>query len=224
MSEKLTKGKDWTVEGNSIAGKGEGRTQFRGLQADLNLYAEKLGYDRVEIDGLIGEKTLTALNLVVNQVTITSPALTAGVPPHNTKEEIAENAGAIRGWLTATALGALNVSPFRRYLRGQGKDWNVKESIAYGAGPVHEDFRNLQSELNRFASTVGFSALQTDGFIGPKTAEAVTKVYQAVLKRNPLLAGTPFPPPDTKEEAAEYAAFIRWWLTNVAAKNLLAEK
>jgi lysozyme family protein len=223
MSDKLTKGQDWTVEGNSIAGRGEGRAQLRGLQADLNLYGERCGFDRVAIDGLIGPKTVSAVNLVIAQVAIVNPTATQGVPAHGTKEEVAENAPALRGWLMAFALGSLNVSPFRRFVRGTGKDWNVKDAIAYGAGPVHEEFKSLQSELNRFSGVAGFSALGVDGFIGPKTAEAVTKVYKAVIAKNPLLAGTPFPPPDTKEEAAEYASFIRGWLGAVAAKAILAE-
>jgi lysozyme family protein len=224
MSEKLTKGSDWVVEGNAIAGRGEGRTHFRGLQADLNQYGEKIGFDRVKVDGLIGPQTVVALNLVVSQVAIAQPGLTAGVPPHGTKEEIAENAPGIRGWLLAFARGALDVSPFRRYVRGQGKDWNVKDTIAYGAGEVHEEFKNLQAELNRFADVAAFKPLTVDGFIGPKTAEAVTKVFAALVVRNPLLVATPFPVPDTKEEAAEYASFIRAWLADVAAKNLLAER
>lgn len=223
MSEKLTKGTDWTVEGNSIAGRGEGRTQLRGLQADLNLYGERCGFDRVKVDGLIGPQTVTAVNLVVAQVAIVNPAATPGLPPHGSKEEVAENAPGIRGWLMAFAMGALNVSPFRRYVRGTGKDWNVKDQIAYGAGEVHEEFKNLQTELNRFASAVGFSPLKVDGFIGPHTAEAVTKVYKATVAKNPGLAGTAFPPPDTKEEAAEYAQFIRSWLSQFAAKTVLAE-
>ena len=199
-------------------------TELRGLQADLNQYGEKLGFDRVKVDGLIGPQTVTALNLVVNQVAIAQPALTQGLPPHGSKEEVVANAAALRGWLMAFARGALDVSPFRRYLRGQGKDWNVKDTIAYGAGEVHEEFKNLQAELNRFAETVRFKPLEVDGFIGPRTAEAVKSVFAAVVARNPMAAATPFPVPDTKEEAAEYAAFIRSWLSTVAAKHLLAER
>ena len=222
--QTLKKGTDWTVEGNSIAGRGEGRAQFRGLQADLNLFGEKLGFERVQVDGLIGPQTVTAVTKVIEAALQASPNLAQqGLPPHASKEEIAENAYAIRGWVGAFAQGALKVSPFRRFERGAGKDWNVKESIAYGAGPVHEEFKALQTELNRFAPTIGFSPLGVDGFLGPKSAEAVTLVYKAVVARNPLLAATPFPPPDTKEEAAEYAAFIRNWLQNVAAKAVLAE-
>jgi len=200
------------------------KAELRGLQADLNQYGEKIGFDRVKVDGLIGQQTVVAVNLVVNQVAIAQPALTASVPPHGSKEEIVENAAAIRGWLMAFARGALDVSPFRRYIRGQGKDWNVKDTIAYGAGEVHEDFKNLQSELNRFADVVKFKPLEVDGFIGPKTAEAVTKVWEQVIIRDLMLAATPFPIPDSKEEAAEYAGFIRSWLSTVAANKLLAEK
>jgi hypothetical protein len=221
MTAKLTKGSDWTVEGNSVAGRGEGRAQFRGLQADLNLFGEKLGYDRVQTDGLIGAKTVAAVTAVINATKASNPTLT--VPPHATQEEVAENAPAIRGFLFAFSLGALKVSPFKRFEKGTGKDWNVKDQIAYGAGPVHDEFKGLQTELNRFASPVGFSPLGVDGFIGPKTAEAVTRVYKAVIAKNPGLAATPFPPPDTKEEAAEYAAFIRSWLKTTAAKAVLAE-
>jgi lysozyme family protein len=224
MSDQLTKGTDWAVEGNAIGGRGEGRAQFRGLQADLNLFGETLGFDRVKVDGMVGHKTVAAVNAVVNAVTANAPGVAAaGIPPHGTAEEVATHAPAIRGWLLAFALGALNVSRLRRYVRGAGKDWNTKDQIAYGAGEVHGEFQALQTELNRFAEAIGFAPLAIDGFIGPKTAVAVTQIYEAAIKKNPGLAATPFPPPDSKEEAAEYAAFIRWWLSNVAAKAVLAE-
>ena len=35
-----------------------------------------------------------------------------------------------------------------------------------------------------------------------------------------MLAMTPFPPPDSKEEAAEFCMFIRQWLRDVAGKQL----
>ena len=59
----------------------------------------------------------------------------------------------------------------RNYDKGEGKDWNVKESIAYGRGFVHEDFVGLQQDLNLFASRVGFDKIQLDGFLGPKTVD-----------------------------------------------------
>jgi len=130
----------------------------------------------------------------------------------------------LRAWLENTARDALGVADMRRYHKGSGKDWNVKDTIAYGAGPVHADFVALQTDLNGFAGALGFAALTTDGFIGAKTAAAVKAVYDAVVGKNPLLAVTLFPVPDTKEEAAEYCQFIRSWLTGVAAKNLLAEQ
>jgi len=224
MSEQLTKGTDWTTEGNAIAGRGEGRVQFRALQADLNMFGEKVGFDRVKVDGLIGAKTVAAVTAVVNAVATTAPTVApTGIPPHATLEEVAVNTRAIRGWMLAFAVGTLGLTGQRRYVRGTGKDWNVKDQIAYGAGEVHDQFKALQTELNRFAGLMGFAPLQVDGFIGQKTAAAVTKIYEAVIAKNPLLAATPFPPPDTKEEAAEYAGFIKPWLANVAAKAVLAE-
>lgn len=219
MSEKLIKGKDWTSDGAAIAVSEDARAQFRGIQADLNQFGEKLGFDRVKVDGKIGPQTVAAIAAVVKAV----GASPVPAPAHDGPEVVAENASAIRGWLLAFAVGALGVSKLRRYVRGHGKDWNVKDQIAYGAGEVHDDFKALQAELNRFAGVVGYAPLVVDGFIGEKTAAAVTAVYDAAIAKNPGLVATPFPPPDTKEEAAEYAAFIRFWLDAVAAKHLVAE-
>ena len=49
---------------------------------------------------------------------------------------------------------------------------------------------------------------------------AIKGVYDAVVKQNALLAATPFPVPDTKEEVAEYAQFVRAWLRGTAGKAL----
>jgi hypothetical protein len=43
------------------------------------------------------------------------------------------------------------MAELRNYEQGEGKDWNVKNSIAYGKGPVHEDFKGLQTDINRFS-------------------------------------------------------------------------
>jgi len=101
----------------------------------------------------------------------------------------------------------------------KGKDWNLKGEIAYGVGPVHDELKSLQAELNHFSS-ISAIKLDVDGFIGPRTGHAVKAIYDAVIKKNPLLAATPFPVPDTKEEVAEYAEFIRDWLKSTAAKAL----
>src|SRR5207342_3438902 len=115
---------------------------------------------------------------------------------------------------------AIELSPLRRYHQGTGKEWNTKDQIAYGAGPVHEDFKKLQESVNHFAGALGFSPLTVDGFLGAHTAKAVTSIYEATIKKNPLLIGTAFPPPDSKEEVAEYAQFIRQWLDTTASKAL----
>jgi hypothetical protein len=101
----------------------------------------------------------------------------------------------------------------------KGKDWNLKGEIAYGVAGVHDELKDLQKELNHFAS-ISAIKLDVDGFIGPRTGHAVKAIYDAVVKKNPLLAATPFPVPDTKEEVAEYAQFIRDWLQGTAAKTL----
>jgi hypothetical protein len=108
----------------------------------------------------------------------------------------------------------------KRYEQGEGKDWNVKETIAFGKGDVHKEFQGLQVDLNNLATRVGFDKLDVDGFLGPKSVEAINAVYSAVIKKNPGLAATPFPVPKTKEEVAEYAQFIRQWLQTVAEEAL----
>ena len=45
-------------------------------------------------------------------------------------------------------------------------------------------------------------------------------IYDALVAKNPMNAMTLFPVPDTKEEVAEYAQFIRAWLRNTASKTL----
>lgn len=112
------------------------------------------------------------------------------------------------------------MATLRKYERGEGKDWNVKESIAYGKGDVHKDFQGLQADLNRFASIVGFEKLDVDGFLGPKSVSAIKGIYQKVIQKNPGLSATAFPVPDTKEEVAEYCQFIRQWLQTTVAKAL----
>jgi hypothetical protein len=223
MSElkTLEKGKDWSVSGSSVAGSGRAAGELKGLQADLNRFVGLTKVEGVAVDGQVGARTVAAVKAVYDAVVAKNPLLAATpFPIPDTKEEVATYAPHIRQWLAATAADALGAPRQRRYMFGDGKEWNTRESIAYGAGPVHEDFKALQADLNRFAGAASFAALQTDGFIGPKTAQAVASIYKQVVAKNPLLAATPFPVPDTKEEVAEYAQHIRAWLQGTAAKAL----
>jgi lysozyme family protein len=224
MTVTFVEGKDWAASGAAIRGLGEASSVFRGLQADLNLFGGAVGFELVKVDGLVGAATTSAFRAVYDAV-IAKNAMLAATPfaVPDSAANVATYAAMLREWLTTTALAALAVSPLRKYVFGHGKDWNVKDEIAYGAGPIHEEFIALQTQLNRFASTCGFSKLDTDGLIGAKTAAAVSKVYERVVAKNPMLAATPFPPPDTKEEVAEYSQFIGHWLTDTAGKALLAE-
>lgn len=199
------------------------KEELRGLQADLNFFADKLGIELTTVDGIVGPKTLSALKAVYDAVVKKQPILASTVAPPASVDEVKDKAAMFRAWLEGTARDTLGVPDLRRYHQGAGKEWNVKDTIAYGAGPVHQDFVALQADLNRFASTVGFAKLETDGFLGPKTAAAVKGIYDKVVGKNQLLAATFFPVPDTKEEVSEYAMFIRAWLRDVAGKQLLAE-
>ena len=224
MKNEFVSGKDWNKQGSTVSGTGEAKSVFRSLQADLNQYAQAANFEAVQIDGIIGPKTVEAANKVVKAVLASNPLL---VPiefttPDN-PEAVAQYAARIRDWLHSTAATALKVTPFRVYQKGEGKDWNIKGSIAYGAGAVHDDFLGLQRDLNKLADTVGFKPLEVDGFIGPATAAAVKQTFEKVVAKNPMLGVTLFPPPDTKEEAAEFAAFIRDWLDKVATKHLRGE-
>lgn len=199
------------------------KEELKGLQADLNFFADKLGLELTKVDGVVGPKTLSAVKAVYDAVVKKQPILASTVAAPSSVDDVVANAPMLRAWLENTARDTLGVADLRRYHKGAGKDWNTKESIAYGAGPVHQDFVALQTDLNRFASVAGFGKLDTDGFLGPKTASAVTAIYKQVVGKNQLLAATVFPVPDTKEEVAEYAMFIRAWLRDVAGKQLLAE-
>ncbi len=217
----LDDGKDWDKQGDVIAPKGaEATAAFRGVQADLNYFAAKVGYDVVKVDGKLGPKTMAALRAVNDAVVKSNPALNGTLVPPTSVEQTASYALHARQWLESTARDALKISDLRRFHQGTGKEWNTKDKIAYGAGPVHDEFKGLQTDLNRLAGAAGFKSLEVDGFLGDKTAAAVKAVYDAVVKKQPMLAATAFPVPDTKEEVAEYAMFIRAWLRDVASKHV----
>jgi lysozyme family protein len=216
-------GKDFTSHGSTITGKGEAMSEFRGLQADLNLFARVANFEAVRIDGVIGARTHEAVRKVVDAVLASNQLLVPAAFTYSSAEEVARYAPRVRDWLHSTAAKTLAVSPFRIYKRGAGQDWNIKGDIAYGAGAVHDEFMGLQRDLNKLAGVVGFGKLEVDGFIGPRTAAAVKATFDKVVAKNAMLGVTLFPPPDTKEEAAEFAAFIRDWLDKVAIKQLLAE-
>lgn len=222
-NRKLDSGADWTKHDDVVTGKGDAVAVFRGVQADLNFFADKVGFEPVTVDGRLGPKTLAALQATNAAVIAVNPALGGTLIEPKTVADVASFAMLARDWLEQTARQALNVGDLRRYHRGAGKEWNTKDAIAYGAGPVHDAFKQLQAALNRFADAVGFAALEVDGFLGRKTAEATKRVYDALVAKSPVHAMTVFPVPDTKEEVAEYAMFIHHWLEQKAAKHLLGE-
>lgn len=215
--------KDWTQNGPNVSAKGETRSEFRSLQADLNQYAQAANFEPVVIDGIIGPRTADAVKKTVGAVLAKNSLLVPATFTYDGVDHVAKYAARIRDWLHSTAATTLAVNPFRVYAKGQGKDWNEKGDIAYGAGAVHDQFLQLQRTLNRLSDVVGFAKLDTDGFIGPKTAAAVMATYNKVVAKNAIFGVTLFPPPDTKEETAEYAAFINDWLDKIAIKQLLAE-
>ncbi len=220
MKEEL---KDWTQNGNTVSAKGETRSQFRSLQADLNQYAQAVNFEPVVVDGLIGPKTADAVKKTVDAVLAKNSLLVPAEFTYDGPDHVAKYAARIRDWLHSTAAKTLAVNPYKVYEKGQGKDWNIKGDIAYGAGAVHDQFLQLQRTLNTLAGVVGFSKLDVDGFIGPKTAAAVFATYEKLKAKNAIYGVTLFPPPDTKEETAEYAAFITDWLEKIAIKQLVAE-
>ena len=220
MNTEFASGKDYSASGGNFTAKGEALSEFRSLQADLNLYSQVAGFNGVEVDGIIGQHTFNALKKVVDAVLAKNSMLVPAAFTYNGPEDVAKYAPRIREWLHGTAAKTLDVSTFRVYERGEGKDWNVKGEIAYGKGAVHDEFLGIQRELNKIAGVVGFKPLEVDGFIGPKTATAIKSTFERVKAKNPLLAVTLFPPPNTKEETAAFAQFIHDWLKNTAIKNL----
>jgi lysozyme family protein len=221
MSNEYVPGKDFAASGSNITAKGEVLSQFRSLQADLNLYAEVANFEGIEIDGLIGPRTVDAVKKVIAAVLAKNSLLVPAAFTADSGEEVARYAGRIRDWLHTTAAKTLAVSTFRVFERGEGKDWNVKGEIAYGKGAVHDEFLGIQRELNKLAGAVGFRPLDVDGFIGPRTAAAVKQTYDKLVAMNPIYGITLFPPPDTKEETAAFAQFIHGWLRDTASKQLL---
>ena len=196
---------------------------LRMLQADLNLYAQIASFEPIKVDGSAGPKTLEALEKVTAAVLAQNSLMTPAAFTTNGPGDLTTYGEQMRDWLHDVASKSLKVTPMRLYKKGSGQDWNLKGDIAYGAGAVHDEFVGIQKTLNKLAGAVGFKPLEADGFIGPATASAVKQTYEKVVAKNAMLGVTLFPPPDTKEEAAEYAAFIRDWLDKVAVKNLVAE-
>jgi lysozyme family protein len=214
---------DWTQNGDHVTAKGETRSEFRSLQADLNAYAQAANFEPVVVDGIIGPRTIDSVRKTVAAVLRKNSLLVPAEFTYDGPDHVAKYAARIRDWLHTTAATTLAVNPFRIYTKGAGKDWNEKGDIAYGAGAVHDQFMQLQRTLNTLAPVVGFGKLDVDGFIGPKTAAAVMATYEKVKAKNAIFAVTLFPPPDTKEETAEYAAFINDWLDKIAVTQLVAE-
>lgn len=194
-------------------------TLARSIQADLNYFAEKVGFPNVKVDGKVGPQTVEAFRAVHTAVAKANPMLAGSIVPPGDAGDLVKHGDLVRDWLEGTARDALGVGDLRRFRRGEGKDWNTKGEIAYGAGGAHAEFEALQRELNTVAGAVGEKPLEVDGFIGDKTARLVSKVYDAVVAKNPVHAATPFPVPDSKELTAEYAMFIRRWLQT--AKQVL---
>ena len=198
-------------------------TLARSIQADLNYFAEKVGFPNIKVDGQVGPKTVEALRAVHLGVTKANPALAASIKPVTDASDLLAHGEEARTWLEGTARAALGLGALRRFHFGEGKDWNVKGEIAYGAGGAHTEYQALQRDLNEHAAAVGAKPLEVDGFIGQHTAELVSKVYDAIVAKNQFFAFTPFPVPDTKELVAEYAMFIRSWLAKagkVLAQNV----
>ena len=221
MQREYVAGKDFTASGGNFTAKGEVLSEFRSLQADLNRFAAAANYEGVKIDGVIGPRTLESVKKVMASVLAKNSLLVPATFTADSIEEVAKYTGRIREWLATTAATELGVTTYRVFDRGEGKDWNVKGEIAYGKGAVHDEFLGIQRELNKRAKVVGFSPLDVDGFIGPKTAAAVKATYDKLVGMNAIYGITLFPPPNTKEETASFAQFIHGWLRDTASKQLL---
>lgn len=221
MEREYVAGKDFTASGSNFTAKDEVLSEFRSLQADLNLYSQVAGFDGIKIDGIIGARTLDSVKKVIAAVLAKNSLLVPAAFTADSVEEVAKYTSRIREWLHTTAAKTLDVTTFRVYERGEGRDWNVKGDIAYGKGAVHDEFMGIQRELNKLTNVVGFKPLDVDGFIGPKTAAAVKQTYDKLVAMNPIYGITLFPPPNTKEETAAFAQFIHGWLRDTASKQLL---
>jgi lysozyme family protein len=221
MESEYAAGKDFTASGGNFTAKGEVLSEFRSLQADLNNFAQVAGFEGVKIDGILGPRTLDAVKKVLAAVLAKNSLLVPATFTADTTEDVAKYALRIRDWLQTTASKTLDVATFRVLKKGEGQDWNIKGDIAYGKGAVHDEFLGIQRELNKLAKVVGFAPLDTDGFIGPKTAAAVKQTYDKLVAMSPMYGITLFPPPNTKEETAAFAQFIHGWLKDTASKQLL---
>lgn len=65
-----------------------------------------------------------------------------------------------------------------------GVDYNCSSSICYGIGTLaHQQLMSVQTALNRFARSAGFSPLVVDGKIGDKTVSAVRATFAWVKSK-----------------------------------------
>ena len=106
---KLETGRDWTQHGDTITGTGAARDVFRGIQADLNYFAIKVGFDTVKVDGVLGPKTLAAVQAVGAAVAKADAALAGTVLPAADLGDVATHAVSTRTWLESTARKALGI-------------------------------------------------------------------------------------------------------------------
>ena len=90
--------KDWTAQGGNLKGKGAAHTEFRGLQADLDQYAQAWGFEGVAVDGILGPKTLAAVQAVTKAVVGKNPLLTPSTfaPPATVGARVQRGDRAVR--------------------------------------------------------------------------------------------------------------------------------
>ena len=122
MNPEYVAGKDFTASGSNFTAKGEVLSEFRSLQADLNLYAQVANFEGIKIDGIIGPATLDRVKKVIAAVLANNSLLVPAVFTADNAEEVAKYASRIREWLHTTAAKTLNVTTFRVYEKGEGKD------------------------------------------------------------------------------------------------------
>src|SRR4051812_13614022 len=101
-------------------------TLARAIQADLNYFADKVGFPNVKVDGKLGPQTVEAFRAVYTAVVKANAMLAGSMVPPGDADDLAKHGELARGWLENTARDTLGLADLRRFHGGAGKDWNTK--------------------------------------------------------------------------------------------------
>lgn len=126
-----------------------------------------------------------------------------------------------------SALGAVG-PPSAESVLENGRDFRCNTKLCYGLGVHHQTMLALQITLNTYRSAARFSAIATDGFIGPQTQTAARLAATWLLKSGNVVGLeretlTLVAKGMAKEDIARYAPYLTKVFSAYALKNGLTQ-